>query len=50
MSNVDDLNISRRDLLRGTGALVVTMSLPGAALLGSSSTEAAQVSRTLNPA
>jgi CO/xanthine dehydrogenase Mo-binding subunit len=51
MTTLKDLNIARRDLLKGGGALVVTMNVPAAALLASNKAEAsALVMRTLNPA
>ncbi|MCZ6774107.1 MAG: molybdopterin-dependent oxidoreductase [Proteobacteria bacterium] len=50
MNRLSELMIARRDLLKGSGALLVTMNVPAAALLGSSKVEARAVTRKLNPA
>ncbi len=50
MSRLSELKIARRDLLKGSGALLVSMNIPAAALLGSSEAEARAVTRKLNPA
>ena len=50
MNRLSELKIARRDLLKGSGALLVTMHVPAAALFGSSKVEARAVTRTLNPA
>ncbi len=44
------MNVARRDLLKSTGALFVTMNLPAAAWLGASDAEARSLTRNLNPA
>ena len=50
MNRLSELMIARRDLLKGGGALLVTMNVPAAALLDSSKSEARAVTRELNPA
>ena len=40
MTRFGELNIARRDLLKGSGALFITMNVPAAALFGMSETEA----------
>ncbi|MEE8538340.1 MAG: molybdopterin cofactor-binding domain-containing protein [Acidiferrobacterales bacterium] len=50
MNRLSELKIARRDLLKGSGALLVTMNVPAAALFGSSKAEARAVTRKLNPA
>ena len=50
MNRLSELKIARRDLLKGSGALLVTMNVPAAALFGSSKVEARAVTRKLNPA
>ncbi|MEE8195567.1 MAG: molybdopterin cofactor-binding domain-containing protein [Acidiferrobacterales bacterium] len=50
MSRLSELKIARRDLLQGSGALLVTMNVPAAALFGSSKAAARAVTRKLNPA
>ena len=50
MNRLSELMIARRDLLKGGGALLVTMNVPAAALLGLSKAEARAVARKLNPA
>ncbi len=49
MMRQNQLNIARRDLLKGAGALVVTMNIPTEALFGDGTAEAAPLTRTLNP-
>ena len=50
MTRLGDLNIARRDLLKSSGALFITMNVPAAALLGANKTEARSLTRDLNPA
>lgn len=50
MNPLKNLNIARRDLLKGTGALVITMNVPSAVLLSNTKAEAQAMLRTLNPA
>lgn len=46
----DQLNIARRDLLKGAAALVVSASVPPVLALGTGTAEASLATRTLNPA
>ncbi len=50
MSRLSELLIARRDLLKGSGALLVMMNIPAGALLGSAKAEARAATRALNPA
>lgn len=45
-----EINLTRRDLLKGAAALVVIINLPTAALLASNAAHASLATRTLNPA
>ena len=50
MTRLSGLKIARRDLLKSSGALFITMHVPAAALLGANKTEARTLTRDLNPA
>ncbi len=50
MTQLSELKIARRELLKSTGALLVTMNVPAAALFGASKAGARSLSRKLNPA
>ena len=50
MNRLSELRIARRDLLKSSGALIVMMNVPAAALFGMSEAQARSLTRELNPA
>ncbi len=50
MTAAGEPNIARRELLKGSGALVITMHVPVAAWFGANDAEARPLTRDLNPA